>query len=240
MTANPSTPKRVSLSLLTLLALSAITPAAFAEGNVEIGDSRETVTNVLGEPMGKIKAGQDEIFQFKRGIVTIRDNKVLSSTIASTQEIKERKAQRVATQARGLEQQKERKQAHLEKGEAEKDAKLESESFQNKSAREKVAYWKKFAKTYPEIDVSSQIAGNLAEAEAQLKAELPEITADVDAKIVVAEKERDDALAASQKRYNRSQRRKRASYKTRAAEASTKIETLQAERAELIKKHSQF
>ncbi len=141
--------------------------AQFVSATVEMGDSYDEVTAKLGRPKGEMYAGETRVvLLYERGLVTLQDGKVVFSNILSPQKWlirKERQQEEIrvmrATAARS-------RLERIEKGKAEKKTRRNDAKFDALPAKERLAYWRTFAKRYPEVSVETEIAN----AQAQVKA----------------------------------------------------------------------
>lgn len=152
--------------MTTLLVLSAGTPALWA-AEVEMGISRESVIEALGEPEGAVQAGNLEFLQFERGTVELEDGKVSSSTVVSVAE-HQRRLEAREKQAQEARRRAEKRRADLlRQGRAEKEAVLANGTVAAKPLEDQVKFWQTFSKTYPDVDVGAE----LSEAKTSLAAE---------------------------------------------------------------------
>ena len=71
---------------------------------VDIGDTRDEVTKVLGKPEGNVVFGDIEVLYFNRGQVDIKDDKVVSHTILSGEEFEALEAKREQERSRRAEE----------------------------------------------------------------------------------------------------------------------------------------
>jgi len=152
----------------------ATTEAASQEhpGEIAIGDSAYKVISILGSPRGRLSRGHTEIFYYgERGSVTLRDGKVISSKIVTEEEGRKR-AERSAREA--AERQitaSATRAARIAEGTAAKAGKDADKAFRQLPARKRLAYWREFEKTYPEVSVSAEISAAATEMGEQEKAE---------------------------------------------------------------------
>jgi hypothetical protein len=123
-----------------------------------VGDTSETVIDILGEPKGRGKNGNTELFFYDRGTVTIRDGKVVSSRIVSPQEAAERIKTRQEEQAAREEARRVTLARLLKEGTAEKEKTLADAEFKKKAPAEQLAYWSAFQRKYPNVSATNELA----------------------------------------------------------------------------------
>lgn len=145
------------LAALAVLVIGLGTQMADA-AEVKLGTSRAEVVDILGNPDGTVTMGKLEFLQYERGTVELEDGVVTSSTVVSEAE-HERRLEANRKQAEEATRQAEMRRANLlREGRAEKERVLADNSVSQLPADDQVRYWQKFAKTYPDVDVTVELA----------------------------------------------------------------------------------
>ncbi len=138
---------------------------------VEPGDDKARVIEALGPPSGKMGSDQFQILYFERGEVYLRHGVVERAELVSQREAETRRAAREKRRETvRLARERERLE-RLEEGEALRDEMLASESFLERPARERLAYWRTFSRHYPEVDIAFQVDLARTEFQEQLREE---------------------------------------------------------------------
>lgn len=132
--------------------------AAENDSRIRRGDDASKILEVLGEPSAFIESRQRGVYYYARGEVHTRDGKVSIVRLMRPEELEKR---RVA----------ERKESRLRKAEGERKLAeiLDNELFPTISAAERVAFWERFHRRYPEVDIDIHLAK--ARTQARLDAE---------------------------------------------------------------------
>jgi hypothetical protein len=147
--------------------LTAAMPAWSAE--VELGASREEVIAKLGESAGVVIMRGVEVLYYPRGTVELRDGEVVRSTVLSEAEYRAEQ-QRLAEEAEVRRQAAEEAAARrAEEGRAKLAEIKEKDTLAGRSATQQLAFWKRFQRQYPEVDVGAEI--RTAESEVKRQAE---------------------------------------------------------------------
>ena len=135
--------------MLIWLLISAILPFLYSEEEVslapttlEIGDSIDKVTEVLGDPTGKMQSGDFSIYYYKLGNVHMKSGKISSLNLI-TEETWESRQQAAA----------EAKELRRIKGEELLTSIKEDDEFSELPAENRLAFWEQFRRDYPEVDV---------------------------------------------------------------------------------------
>lgn len=147
--------------LIILVVLLACLPAHPAEDEINLGDSKDKVLEVLGKPRGKMKKGNSEYWSYLRGIVRITDGKVTLINIKSEQEAWRDEMERrdlVKDRAEAQRKAREERQQRIKEGTAQKQEKLKNEDFLALPAAEQLEFWRGFQSKYPEVSVKEQIS----------------------------------------------------------------------------------
>jgi hypothetical protein len=110
--------------------------------SIDVGDSREQVKDVMGEPNGFLESGDFAIYYYKLGTVKFRSGKVSTLDLMSEEEWQRRQqAQEKAREARRI------------KGEEVLAKVSDDPHFAELPAENRLAFWKKFQEDYPDADV---------------------------------------------------------------------------------------
>lgn len=121
--------------------------------SIEIGDSRDSVIADIGEPGGFMASGDMETLFYKRGTVMLERGKVISVQIRSAEKQKQIEAEKLQALDDEREAKDRARKAHIEKGRAEKRRLLESEEFKSLPPHERLAQWRSFQHTYPDVSI---------------------------------------------------------------------------------------
>ena len=134
----------------------------------DVGDTREKVTDELGNPNGHIVAGHNEFLFYDRGTVELANGKVTIVRLLTDDQLAAKQAA-AAEQARLAEAQQKKLAAD---GIAEKERTLADAVFAKKSPADQLAYWLQFAKKYPGVAIGDQLkqAQQSSQAAADAKA----------------------------------------------------------------------
>ena len=152
---------RAFLFILLPLFPFALGMAGASPPEVVAGDDIETVYEILGEPHGTVGSNRFRILHYPRGEVYLREGVVERTNLMSEEELEARRARAIE---RELERERER-QERLDEGRALRDEKLADESFQERPARDRLAFWTTFRRHYPEVDIAFELEVTRAEAE---------------------------------------------------------------------------
>jgi hypothetical protein len=156
LTTRPIRLLRLPAAALAILLL----PAA---GAIEEGDSRDTVIESLGKPLGGLTAGGLEVLQYKLGTVELQDGVVVSSDLISQEVFDLRKAAREERIAQEKKRADEARERRIADGTAELKRIEEDKSFAAKPASDRLKYWQDFHRKYPEVNVSAQLSAAQSE-----------------------------------------------------------------------------
>ena len=166
------------------------------------GDDLETVYEILGEPHGTVGSPRFRILHYPRGEVYLRGGAVERTNLISEGELEARRAR---AHERQLERERERQQ-RLEEGRAMRDEKLADESFQERPARERLAFWNTFRRHHPEVDIAFELEVVRAEVEEEARLRRQE------------ERRRDQLLALQQRVHEAEARAKQIEVENRRLE----------------------
>jgi hypothetical protein len=149
------------------------TGSAAAIARVRTGLDRNTVIRLIGWPMGNIRKGNTEILYYgDMGTVTLRDGKVTVSSVVSQEEADLAAEQRVREAAAREAAEIASREKRIAEGAAEKQRIAADPEFASMPPGKRLEYWRKFAKTYPEVSVDGDIAAAETEAGAAEKARM--------------------------------------------------------------------
>lgn len=135
--------KRIVCGLMMVL-----TTAALA-ADPKVGDTREQVMDLLGNPKGRMATGGNEVLVYDRGTVDLAGGKVTSVKLVTEGEL----AAREAAAARQARLDEERHRKLVAEGTAEKGRVLADPEFAKKTPAEQAAYWREFSSKYPGVDI---------------------------------------------------------------------------------------
>ncbi len=156
--------------IIVFLAYSApLAPSAIATTDLAIGDTREDVIRVLGEPRGSITSGPYQLLQFERGRVELHDGLVTQLGIVSEAVAQERRFERErAAEVRERLDAERRARRYAEGVDAREYARSD-ETFQLLSGREQLDFWNDFRRRYPEVRVDVEFASAAARARREIE-----------------------------------------------------------------------
>jgi hypothetical protein len=190
-----------------LMAALCFAPAA-PGASVGPGDSYADMIEALGKPQGYFELEDNKtLYLYPAGKVTVVEGIVTVAELKTTDELA-REEELKAEAARQWEAHKEMMQTrHQEKGETLKADKLSDPTFLARPSGEQLAFWKRFQRDYPEIEVTEVVTAlaerysreqaELAKAENQLKAQQQKIDS-LEQRVQVAEKTAQQAEQAAQ------------------------------------------
>lgn len=128
--------------------------AATASGAVGatpvFGDCPVEVVRVLGAPRGELKRGDHRVYVYPRGRVFFRKDRVTSVDLVTVEV-------HLAREARKAEEEEGRSARRAEEGKALRAATLGDPAFRMLPARDRLAFWRRFAARYPEVAVQHHI-----------------------------------------------------------------------------------
>lgn len=129
----------ICLSLLT----ASILPSLGAEPTeLRIGDSPEKVESVLGKPDGYMAMDTLTIYTYELGTIRFKEDKVSSINLITPEELAVKKQQEAEAVA-----------LRTAQGEKIKAAMEADERFAALPAENRAAFWERFRRDYPEVDV---------------------------------------------------------------------------------------
>lgn len=127
-----------------------LVPALLAAVEVEPGSPAADVYATYGAPRGKANIGDRQLLYYERGEIELQAGKVTRVAFLSDEDYATREARRAAADARA--------EALLAEGEAVKQQKLTDLGFQKSSPSAQLAFWQDFARRYPGVSCSEQLA----------------------------------------------------------------------------------
>lgn len=157
---------------------------------LNLGDDRETTFKKLGKPIGTIELREKTLLLYPAGEVVLKNDTVCEIDLMSDAEYAAEQAQLEKEREEWLVEKARRKAARTEEGESILAAKRGSSTFAALPAKDRVDYWRSFQISYPEVDVSSELARALESYQTEL-AELrtQQQIAQLQARVAEAEKE---------------------------------------------------
>lgn len=222
--------KRIAhISLFTGLfcILAAALSAPASAQDIQLGDTKEKVLDVLGFPQGQMAVGGGIVLLYKRGTVTIEKGKVTGTTIVSQADLKAQKAEKTREEAARKAAAAAARAKRIANGRAEKSRKEMDQTFAAKPAAERLAYWRGFQKKYPEVSVAGKIAPLAEEVEGAEKAKRKKIVTERIAKL------KSEVIPATQKdsvrQYQSGGTRKRRAARVKLKELKAELAKLEAE-----------
>lgn len=187
-----------------------IIPASFLSAETEppsplslkIGDSAEKVKEVLGEPKGLMETSEFGIYYYKLGNVHLKAGKVSALNLISEQEWNERQtAEAEARKARRIQ------------GEEILQSIKEDPDFASLPAANRVAFWERFHRDYPDVDIYALQAQAKVEADLEKqKQQEQERIANLERRVRNAEQQANRAVQAVEKQ--KIENRNRVSYRS--------------------------
>ncbi len=120
------------------------------EGAPLINQSREEAIRRLGPMRGSAVFDQREILQFDRGLVELRDGRVVRADIITPEQLAERRAREAAEREAAVKAQQQAAARRKAEGEALIRRFKEDFNFASKPAAERVIVWREIAGRYPE------------------------------------------------------------------------------------------
>ena len=152
-----------------LLAGAWVVSVPDATAEIQIGDTRERVLEVLGQPQGLMQLNDREWLLYPRGQLQLEENRVVRMDIEDPETFALRQErERMETAARQQRRQIERAQRILD-GEAERNRLLADIELINASPEARYRVWSDFQRTYPEVSAGPHLFQ--AQAEYQLELE---------------------------------------------------------------------
>lgn len=142
---------RVSLHRMILITAAGFLTAASAIGATPVlGDCPLNVVRALGEPRGELTRGDYRIYVYPRGRVVFRKDRVSSVDLLTVEA-------HLAREARKAEEDEARSARRAQEGKALRAATLGDSAFRALPARDRLAFWRRFAARYPEVTVRHHI-----------------------------------------------------------------------------------
>ena len=138
---------------------------------VRAGDSMQTVIDILGRPQGVIEMGEKQVLFFDRGEIVLRGGTVVKVDILTAEAHQQDRVEKERARQESERMAEIRRQQRIERGEIQKRKKLSDPLFLSAAAGDRLRYWSKFQRNYPEVDISAEFN----EAQSKYKAELERI-----------------------------------------------------------------
>lgn len=134
-----------------------------ARADVNVGDTYQQVIDELGEPQGEITSGTYQLLSFARGRVELRKGRVAKAELISAAQYEKKAQLRAQRQAEAEQLATEARAKRITEGSTIRKAKLDDEVFMKSSAADRVTYWQKFKKLYPEVPLEDEYTSALRE-----------------------------------------------------------------------------
>jgi hypothetical protein len=151
---------RVAILLIT---------GGLVHADVVPGQSMQDVLTTLGPPAGLIRMGGHTWLSYDRGTVKLVDDQVTEADLVSPAIAQARREEQAALHARAVAAAAERTEVRIATGWTTKFARLGDPNFLSQPASVRLAYWQRFARTYPEIPVYEEMEFAAAEARRDLE-----------------------------------------------------------------------
>lgn len=145
---------RLASLVMTLTACA----APLLAQTIEVGVPESRVRELLGRPTGRLESGPLTMLSYDRGIVTLVDGRVTTNSLVSAEEARRRAEWNARIQEEKREAEEAARQRRIAVGTAELQQTLTDAAFTNRPAVDRLAYWEKFRRTYPEVTVLDQLA----------------------------------------------------------------------------------
>jgi len=141
--------------IAAILLASAITWTAcvYAESDlsVEPGAHFDDVIALLGEPEGLMRIDTSTWMQYDRGIIKLKNDRVVEANLISAAEARIRKETELKQQMERERMLAEQRNLRITEGQAVKNARISDPYFMSLPAGRQVAYWRQFQMYYPEV-----------------------------------------------------------------------------------------
>jgi len=151
-------PILVATALFILVLSVPAEGAANADCDIRVGDPAELVRALLGEPRGYLGSAGHEILVYPRGKIEIRDGLVVDVDLVSSEEAERLRSERERALAqRRAQEARERERLRIEGIKVKEDA-LSDPGFPSLSPSARLAFWREFSMTYPDVPVDLELA----------------------------------------------------------------------------------
>lgn len=188
------------ICLLTFAHLAAAAADNAAPPQPEIGDSEAAVIEALGEPAGNILLREKTLLLYPRGEITLRDGRVTAVDLMDTEAFAAHQADLRKEREEWLAKQEAAEAARIEEGRQIKAGKRSSSQFVKLPAEDRIAFWRRFQKNYPEVDVSEELAQALESREAEIaELETRQTIAELKSRVAEAERSAEAARLETEK-----------------------------------------
>ncbi|WP_309396606.1 hypothetical protein [Cerasicoccus maritimus] len=135
---------------------------------VEVGDTRASVIQELGSPIGELDLGDRERLMFAEGDVTLVDGKVTTFSLKSAAELVRQEQAKEQMTEYWAERRAENLAQRLDKGRMWLDyLKLESTPITENDVKAIIAHWNQLRKDFPDTDIDAEYDATIALAEAR-------------------------------------------------------------------------
>jgi hypothetical protein len=137
---------------------------------VSIGDSIRDVTQELGPPDGRMRMAGRTVLMYERGEVVMEGDRVVEVELMSIEDAALRRTQLEEAERERAELRRIEREANRVEGLEIRARKLADETFMNAPAGERVAYWRAFQGTYPDVSLGEEYSQALREYDLELQA----------------------------------------------------------------------
>ncbi len=128
----------------------------------------------MGKPLGFIKGGQFELLYYPRGRVKLAEGVVVESDIVSKEAYQQQQVERAVLNELRRKKMEEIKRKLYAEGLERKQEILNSIDYRMASSKEKVAVWRAFKQSYPNVSIDEEYVALLKVRESELKVEAQE------------------------------------------------------------------
>ena len=152
-----------------ILATSLLITAHAALADIAPGQSMQDVVATLGPPTGLIRMDAHTWLSYDRGTVKLVEDRVTEADLVSPAVAQARREEQAALRAQAAAAEAERRETRIATGWTTKFARLGDPAFLAQPASIRLAYWQRFARTYPEIPVHEEVTAAAIEARVELE-----------------------------------------------------------------------
>lgn len=161
---------------------------------LDAGDSLEQTLSELGKPHGSIHIGETTIYYYDRGRVEIHEGQVISADLISKEVFAAQRIEQERVRQIREEELRDLKARRFEEGMAVLARKLSDPQFLDSPASRRLAYWRAFQRTYPEVTLPEDYVVALEERDAELRLSRAESRVrQLEQRVADAERRVDDA-----------------------------------------------
>ena len=159
--------KQIDLSLVLCAILA---PAFSLSGEaVTTGNTLDQVLLELGKPASSIEINGHKVLFYERGRIEITAGAVVRAELISEEEAQELREQRAVELAQRREELRLLREKRMLEGAAVLERKLDDFAFLNSPATKRLAFWRSFHRSYPEISLPDDYFIAARERELELK-----------------------------------------------------------------------